>query len=221
MRQGPAPRLIVITDLSALERNELVRRLAVLASAARAGTVAILLRDHEVSARERLALGQELRQTTRRAEQQLWVADRLDLAMLLEADGVHLGEGSVAAREARRVVGADLHVSRAWHRADLDDSGTELDEVDALLLSPIFAARKGRPALGAAALATLDAALQARSTAPRLYALGGVTAAEVPACDAAGAAGVAAIGAALAPNSGPLLGALCISRLESDLRPML
>jgi thiamine-phosphate pyrophosphorylase len=208
----PAPRLIVITDLSALERNELARRMATVANAARAGTVAILLRDHEVSARERLALGRELCQITRTAEQQLWVADRLDLAMLLEADGVHLGEGSVSAREARRLLGSDLHVSRAWHRADLDDSGTELDDLDALLLSPIFAARKGRPALGAAALATLDAALQARPNAPRLYALGGVTAREVPACDVAGATGIASIGAALASDPRGLLEALGIAR---------
>src|SRR5688572_10164090 len=159
LMRRPAPRLVAITDLSVLESDQLVRRLEALATAARPGRLAILLRDHQDGIRERLGLGRELRQIARGADQQLWVADRLDLALLLEADGAHLGEVSVSAGDARRLLGPDAHISRAWHRADLDGWGVELDGVDALLLSPIFAARKGRPALGAAALASIGSAL--------------------------------------------------------------
>ncbi len=208
----PAPRLIVITDLSLLEPRELVSRVAAVALAAQAGSLSILLRDHQASARERLGLGRELRQLARAAEQQLWVADRLDLALLLEADGVHLGEGSVSAPDARLLLGPDLHLSRAWHRPDVEGLAAELEALDALLLSPVFAARKGRQALGVSALSSLRATLHAHVSPIRLYALGGVTATDVPACDAAGAAGVAAIGAALSSDPRALLEALQIHR---------
>lgn len=210
---GPAPRLIAITDLSVLAFEPLVARAAELADSAAPGTVAVLLRDHDASAATRLELGLRLRQVTRAAGQELWVADRIDLALLLDAEGLHLGEGSVPATTARRLFGPARRVSRAWHRVTLDErSGAELAEVSAILLSPIFAARKGRAALGPAALGQLSAGLEQRGLSAGVYALGGVTAAQVPACDAAGASGVAAIGAALGPTAGTLVRALGIAR---------
>jgi thiamine-phosphate pyrophosphorylase len=74
-------------------------------------------------------------------------------------------------------------------------------------------ARKGRPALG---LAALGAARRAAAALPkpadlRLYALGGVRAENAAECITAGADGVAVIGAALdGTDPRPLLGALGI-----------
>lgn len=210
---GPAPRLLAITDLTVLGFEPLLARAAELAESAAPGTVAVLLRDHDASAATRLELGRRLRQLTRAGGQELWVADRIDLALLLDAEGLHLGEGSVPAPTARRLFGPARRVSRAWHRASIDEQDcAELAGVSALLLSPIFAARKGRAALGSAALGELSAALARRGLAAGVYALGGVTAAEVPACDAAGASGVAAIGAALGPAAAALVRALGIAR---------
>jgi thiamine-phosphate pyrophosphorylase len=172
-----------------------------------------LLRDHQASALARLELGQRLRQLTRATGQELWIADRIDLALLLDADGLHLGEGSVTATTARRLFGAERPISRAWHRTVVDERDrAELAGVNALLLSPIFAPRKGRAALGAAALGELAAGLQRLETPVRVYALGGVTTAEAAACSALGASGVAAIGAAFGPDTAELLRALGIAR---------
>lgn len=205
-----APRLIAITDLTRFSEAELLKRAATLTAAARAGSVAVLLREHQASARRRLTLGRELRAITRAAEQQLWLADRLDLALVLQADAAHLGEGSVTGSDARRLLGADLGLSRAWHRQDVDSA--ELSPVNAVLLSPIFDARKGRPALGVAALTALNGALAAASSAARPFALGGVTASNARACLAAGAWGVAAMGAAWTDDAVELLSALGIRR---------
>lgn len=213
---GAWPGLVAITDLSQLAAASLVTRLAQLAAAARPGTLAILLRDHAASAKERWALGRELRSITRASGQALWVADRLDLALLLEADAVHLGEGSVTARQARQLLGPNLRISRAWHAASLDEAGAdataELAAVDALLVSPVLAPRKGRPPLGLQPLGVLGEQLRARNLACQLYALGGVSAENAAACLQAGAAGVAAIGAALSPDAEPLLSALGLLR---------
>jgi thiamine-phosphate pyrophosphorylase len=208
------PRLIAITDLSLLDVDALTMQLHRLASLARPGSVALLLRDHAATARQRLALGTALRDITVSTGQALWVADRLDLALLLQADGVHLGEASVSATVARSLVGDGVLVSRAWHATSLLDAAgaDELAGVDALLVSPVFEPRKGRPAIGVAALGGLGEQLRARNWACHLYALGGVSAENAASCLRAGAAGVAAIGAALAPDPRPLLSALQLLR---------
>ncbi|HYP88775.1 MAG TPA: thiamine phosphate synthase [Polyangiaceae bacterium] len=207
--------LIAISDLSALSAELLLERLARLARAAKPNHVALLLRDHQASARHRLALGEELRAIAREHEQQLWVADRADLALLLEADVLHLGEASAPANVVRPLLPPQLRISRAWHAPTWSDPAldAELSGVDALLLSPLLAPRKGRPALGLAALGVLGEQLRARHSAyPQIFALGGVSAENAAACLAAGAAGVAAIGAALGPDPAPLLDALAIAR---------
>jgi thiamine-phosphate pyrophosphorylase len=213
MPAAPAPRLVAITDLSVAAPLELVARLRQLALAAAPGSIALLLRDHAASARQRLELGQQLRDIARATGQELWVADRLDLALLLQAKGVHLGEASVSARAARRLVGGAVRISRAWHEASMAGAAEDaLAEVDALLVSPVLAARKGRPALGLSTLSALGEQLRARNPACQLYALGGVSAENAADCRAAGAFGVAAIGAALAPDPLPLLSALELRR---------
>jgi len=209
-----APRLLAITDLSVLPAPELVVRLRRLAEAAPAGGLALLLRDHTANAKQRFELGHALRDVARSSGQELWVADRLDLALLLEADGVHLGEASVSATVARRLIGGAMRISRAWHAASLQAyaEGDELQQVDALLVSPVCAPRKGRAALGLAACGALGEQLRARNPACKLYALGGVSAENAAACRAAGAFGVAAIAAALAADPRPLLEALELRR---------
>ncbi|SRR5258706_11971482 len=216
MPAAAGPRLVAITDLSAASQSQaaLVAHLRRLASAATPGSLALLLRDHSASARQRLSLGRELRDIARSFEQELWVADRLDLALLLEADALHLGEASVSASSARRLVGSNVRISRAWHESTCASAAqvAELAQVDVLLVSPVMAPRKGRGALGALVLGVLGEQLRARNSACKLYALGGVTAENAAACRAAGAFGVAAIGAALGDGALDLLTALEIAR---------
>jgi thiamine-phosphate pyrophosphorylase len=167
--------------------------------------VLIQLRDRELSARRRLALGADLSALCRKYEQLFAVNDRLDLALLLDADGVHLGEGSVMPQDARALIGGRF-ISRACHA--LDDTAPR--GADAIVLSPILAPRKGRPALGLGALA---AARRAAGHAVLLYALGGIDALGARRCLEAGADGVAVIGAVLdVPDPTPLLEALGVLR---------
>jgi thiamine-phosphate pyrophosphorylase len=209
------PALVAVTDLGQHDPVTLLDRLRRLAEAARAGSLAILLRDPALSGRERLGLGRELRALCRQTEQELWVADRVDVALLLEADGLHLGEASVPASAARRLWGAERRVSRAWHTPQATPA-RELEGVDALLLSPLLAERKGSQPLGLAAIAELQQALALaiaeERRRPVVYALGGVTTQNAAACLAEGAQGVAAIGAALSPTGDALVGALGIAR---------
>lgn len=136
------------------------------------------------------------------------VNDRLDLAQLLAADGVHLGEGGVETARARGLF-ASAFVVRACH---VPERVAEVD-ADIVLLSPILAERKGNLPLGVVGLATAAARLCAVNRASKLFALGGVDAEGAARCLAAGASGVAAIAGVFADESPlPLLRALGIER---------
>lgn len=204
-----APRLIVITDTSVAAPRDLIVRIEQLLVAAAPRTVMVQLRDKLLEARERLELGKQLVATCRRLDQSFVVNDRLDMALLLEADGVHLGEGSVTPADARTTLPDRAWISMACH----DPDAVSHSDVDAVLLSPIAAPRKGRPALGFEAIRNAHRLLgSGRGDAtPALYALGGVDAHNAGLCLSAGAEGVAVIGAALDGRDPlPLLDALGI-----------
>jgi thiamine-phosphate pyrophosphorylase len=191
------PRVVQITAASVLPEPALFARLdrvAALPEAARRA-LAVQLRDPEMDGHARLQLGRALRDRTRAIGAALVVNDRLDLALALGADGVHLGGRSVSVADARSLLPA-AWISVACHSiAEVVRAAGE--GADAALLSPIFASPgKGAP-IGVAALATARAEIAARGLAIQLVALGGIDAESAGACFAAGASAVAAIRADL------------------------
>ncbi|MBL8622422.1 MAG: thiamine phosphate synthase, partial [Myxococcales bacterium] len=151
--------------------------------------LAVQLRAKHLGGAALYAAAVELRAATRAVGAALWVNDRLDVALAVEADGVHLPEAGLPVAAARAVApGVAIGVSR--HRVDLDRAADRA--VDVVQLGPIWAtpskAGMGDP-LGPAALAA------ARSrVAGQLVAVGGVDdPARVAAAIAAGADAVAAI----------------------------
>ena len=203
------PRLIAITDRATAGAEVTLERFERIARVAAPGTVLLKLRDPGSPAAERLAFGRALAGVARRHGQLFQVTDRLDLAVLLGADGVHLGETSVSVADARRVVGPESFVTVACHEL------SRLREIDAdgVVLSPVVSARKGRPPLGLAALAKARATLAETAKKPLLFALGGVDASSARACLSAGADGVAVIGAVLsAPDPERIIDALGCAR---------
>jgi thiamine-phosphate pyrophosphorylase len=108
----------------------------------------------------------------------------------VDADGVQLPGNGLAVRDARRIIGSDRLIGVSLH-----DTG-ELEraaDADFVLFGPVFATESKRrfgPPQGLERLAEFVAA----STVP-VCAVGGITAERVPEVIAAGAAGVAVIGA--------------------------
>jgi thiamine-phosphate pyrophosphorylase len=201
-------RLIAITDRRSAGAEDTLERFAELGQIARPGSVMFQLRDLELSVRERLAFGRALLRVARATEQLFVVNDRVDLAVLLGADGVHLGEAGIGTSDARRLLGAQAFVSRACH----EPSQTATLDADAVLLSPICEGRKGRAPLGVDSLRALVTGLPSRGQRPWLFALGGVTKETAAECTAAGADGVAVVGSVLRGDGAELVRALRIER---------
>jgi thiamine-phosphate pyrophosphorylase len=191
-----SPRVVQITDAAALPEAALFARLASVSRLApeRRRRFAVQLRDPDLASRALADLGARLRAATRACGVALIINDRLDLAVALAADGVHLGRRSVRVADARALLGPGAWISVACHSVD-DVVHAATEGADAVTLSPIFATPgKGTP-LGVSALAAARTALRGRPMA--IHALGGVDLANAPGCFAAGADGVASIRADL------------------------
>jgi len=120
----------------------------------------------------------------------LIVNRRLDVALALGADGVHLGFDAVAPADARRLLGPARLLGVSAHAPEAVASAAR-EGADYAFLAPVFAPRSKpatRPTLGAAALAA------ACGAGIPVLAQGGVDAERVAALLAAGAAGVALTG---------------------------
>jgi thiamine-phosphate pyrophosphorylase len=190
--------VIQITDLEQVPRAELLRRIDAFGGRSFGNETerpqpVVVLRDPQLAGHQLLAFARELRERTRASGTWLWINDRLDVAKLVEADGVHLGRRSVTVGDARSLLGDDALVSVSAH--DLDDVKRARDaSADVCMLSPIFASPgKGTP-LGTSAL---HAARALMGDDCHLVALGGIDLERGLACVEAGADGFAAIRADL------------------------
>lgn len=72
-----------------------------------AGVDIIQLREKNISSAEYLKRAKELRRLTKACGTKLIINDRVDIALLSEADGVHLGQSDVPVQEARKLMGKD------------------------------------------------------------------------------------------------------------------
>lgn len=184
-----APLVLVLTDI--VRFPEPARSLEPLCGLAPPGSIGIIVRDRELREVDWLRLAEQVRTLTERTHQFLIIADRAQHLTRLAADGVHLGADCGSASAVRRVHPELRWLSRAWHGyAELPQF--EKDALDAVLVSPVFAARKGRAPIGLGRFGELT-----RELAPRAaYALGGAGRAELHSVREVGAQGVAMIEAA-------------------------
>lgn len=133
---------------------------------------------------------------TRAAGAELLVSRRLDLAVALGLDGVHLPEDALPA-EAVRAAFPGLVLGRSCHdRAGLERAARVADFA---LLSPL-AAPHSKPAT-APALGTAGFAAALEGVSIPVFALGGVTVEHLGPLRRAGAAGVALLGGAFDADS--------------------
>lgn len=192
--RGRAPILTYVTDTvrvpieAVLER---VAKLEVLPMALRS-RIAVQLRDPTLGGADLVRLGDILRNATQALGAKFFVNDRLDLAVALEADGVHLGRRSVSVEDARRFLGPSVSVSVACHDVD-DVIDAARAGADLCTLSPIFDSPGKDEPIGLRAIVTACERLAELKLDIAIVALGGITDDNFTSCLRAGASGVAAV----------------------------
>ena len=96
--------LYFITDSTGFGEEEFLRRTE---EALRGGVTLLQLREKNRTTREYLSLAEKVHELTRRYGVPLLIDDRLDVAMAMDAEGVHLGQSDLPIRIARRILGPD------------------------------------------------------------------------------------------------------------------
>jgi thiamine-phosphate pyrophosphorylase len=158
-----------------------------IAEAAAGGASIIQLREKDLSDRELLERAQSVRKWTRQAGVLFIVNDRPDIARLVEADGVHLGQDDLPVKEARRILGSESLIGVSTHNLDQVRRAV-LDGASYLGVGPTFVSHTKE----FADLAGLDFVRQATSeTRLPAFVLGGVNLTTISAAVRAGAKRVA------------------------------
>jgi thiamine-phosphate pyrophosphorylase len=143
------------------------------------GVDLVQLREKHLSDRELLRVGRELRRCCTDLGVPFIVNDRADLALEIDADGVHVGQDDAPASLARRILGPTKIVGLSTHAPTELDDGL-LAPVDYLAAGPVVATptKPGRPGTGVEYIATAaraaDRGVDARGPIP-LFITGGVT----------------------------------------------
>jgi thiamine-phosphate pyrophosphorylase len=71
------------------------------------GCTVVQLREKTASSREFYQTAVKLRELTTRLNVPLIINDRVDIALAVNADGVHIGQGDLPYEEVRRIIGPD------------------------------------------------------------------------------------------------------------------
>ena len=160
-----------------------------------AHTRIVQLRNKQASAQELLDAARKLRSLTRAAGVTFCVNDRVDVALLAEADAVHLGQDDLPLAAARALAGDRLIIGISTH--SLAQAREALaGGADYLGFGPVFAtASKDNPD-PVQGLAALTEIVRAAGSTP-VVAIGGITPQNAGAVAKAGAVGAAAIASVL------------------------
>lgn len=182
--------LYLITD----RQRTAGRPLAEVVKAALSGGVrAVQLREKDLPAAELYELAWELRELTASYDARLFINDRIDIALAVEADGVQLGISSLPVTAARRIA-PKLLIGYSSH-SKKEAAAALAKGADFVTFSPVFftpsKASFGAPQ-GVEKLAASSAEL-----GDAVFALGGIKLDNLPLVLAAGCRKVAVIGAIL------------------------
>lgn len=163
--------------------------------ALRGGADALQLREKDLETGELLEMAYRFREMTAAYGAGFFVNDRVDVALAVNADGVHIGGAGIPAAAARKLVGGRMLIGVSAHGI-VEAMEAEKDGADFITLGPVFEtpskARYGKP-LGVDILREASG----RISVP-VFAIGGISRERVEEVIQAGGSGIALISAVLA-----------------------
>ena len=128
-------KLYLVTDRS-LSRG---RTLAQIITAAAAGGVTMVqLREKDITTSEFITLAQCVKECLKPLNIPLIINDRVDVALAVDADGVHIGQSDMPYNIARNLLGRDKIIGLSVENIDDLLAANDLD-VDYVGISPVFA----------------------------------------------------------------------------------
>ncbi|RMD59614.1 MAG: thiamine phosphate synthase [Nitrospirae bacterium] len=160
----------------------------------KAGLRAVQLREKDLTPRELFSIGNRFREMTNKYGAKLFINDRVDTAMAVGADGVHLTQNSLPTDIVRRIVGEEFLIGVSTHSLseakEAEDGGA-----DFITFGPVYetpSKKRYGPPVGIKALCEVTEKIKIP-----VFGLGGINtpskAKEVIDCGAYGIAMISAI----------------------------
>lgn len=187
--------IYLITDGTGSSPSDLLTRVE---EALAGGIGALQLREKGLGGAKLLTLARQMRELTARYNAKLLINDRVDIALLSEADGVHLGHGSMKPEEARSLLGTKRLIGVSTHSL-IEAREAEARGADFIVFGPVYhtasKAAYGAP-VGVEALRETATAIKIP-----VYGLGGINLENTREVLGTGCAGIALISAILSAHS--------------------
>ena len=140
-------KLYLVTDSSKFESQD--KFLDAVASALQGGVQILQLREKTANAKEFVELGKKVRELCSLYNAIFIINDRVDIAHIVGADGVHLGQDDVDIHSARHLLGKDAIVGLSTHAPEQALKAVELG-ADYIGVGPVFETptKPGRKSVG-------------------------------------------------------------------------
>lgn len=130
------PKIYPITDvrLAKLSHAEQVEKLIA------GGAEFIQLREKYSSPKEFFAEAQKALEIARKHGAKIVINDRVDIALALKADGVHLGQNDLPPEAARKILGKDAIIGFSTHSVAQAIEAVKMP-IDYVAIGPVFATK--------------------------------------------------------------------------------
>ena len=164
----------------------------VVSEAVKGGVTIVQLREKEASTGEFVSLARRLMGLLKPLGIPLIINDRIDVALAVDADGVHIGQSDMTYEDARRLLGPDKIIGLSVESLEDIEAANDLD-VDYIGISPVYGTPTKTDTAEPFGLDGLKKAV-AMSVHPTV-AIGGMNAMTIGEVMAAGADGAAVVSA--------------------------
>ena len=128
-------KLYLITDRKLFSNKEVFFN--TMEEALEAGIRAVQLREKDIPSREILDMAYRLRALNSRYKAMLFINDRIDIALCVGADGVHLGQASLPASAVRKIVRRTMLIGVSTHSLK-EALEAERDGADFITFGPVY-----------------------------------------------------------------------------------
>lgn len=165
--------------------------------ALKGGVRALQLREKDIPVKELYEMAYKIRELTHRYGARLFINDRLDVALSVGADGVHLARTGIPLRAVQRVTGKGMLIGVSTHTIE-EAIGAESEGADFITFGPVYetpSKKKYGPPVGIERLKEVT-----EKVSIPVFGLGGIKADRVVDILKSGAWGVALISAILSSD---------------------
>lgn len=183
--------LYLVTDRGMTQGHDL---LWVLQQALDGGVKAIQLREKDLGGRELFFLAEAARKLTQRYHARLLINDRIDIALAIDADGVHLSTASIPIETARALLGRQRLLGASTHSLE-EAQEAERSGADFVVFGPVYFTPSKASYGSPQGLAALKKVVEKLSLP--IYAIGGIKPENIADTRRTGVRGVALISAVM------------------------